>query len=153
MAAPLVWVATELGRTYVLTGFPWVLLGYSQTTVLPVAQFASVFGVYGVSMLVAAMSAALAVVAAGRAERGATACRSTSHAGTRFGGPNVRPARHRLRDPDCRVGVGLRAGWPRASGRASGEPIRVGLIQGNVDQAEKMGAARAPVRSSRTTSR
>jgi len=36
-AAPVVWVATELGRTHVFTGFPWVLLGYSQTTVLPVA--------------------------------------------------------------------------------------------------------------------
>src|SRR5260370_1080737 len=27
VAAPVVWVATELGRTYLLTGFPWVLLG------------------------------------------------------------------------------------------------------------------------------
>src|SRR4029078_6923193 len=26
LAAPVVWVATELGRTYLLTGFPWVLL-------------------------------------------------------------------------------------------------------------------------------
>ena len=34
MAAPLVWVATELGRTHLFTGFPWVLLGYSQTQVL-----------------------------------------------------------------------------------------------------------------------
>jgi apolipoprotein N-acyltransferase len=40
--APLVWVATELGRTYFFTGFPWVLLGYSQTSVLPDAQLASV---------------------------------------------------------------------------------------------------------------
>ena len=57
MAAPLVWAATELGRTYIFTGFPWVLLGYSQTTVLPIAQFASLFGVYGVSMLVVTVSA------------------------------------------------------------------------------------------------
>src|SRR6185436_20601655 len=63
MAAPLVWAATELGRTYILSGFPWVLVGYSQTTVLPVAQFASLFGVYGVSMLVVAVNAALAVAA------------------------------------------------------------------------------------------
>ncbi len=54
LAAPLVWVATELGRTYLFTGFPWVLLGYSQVTVLPIAQVASLFGVYGVSALVAA---------------------------------------------------------------------------------------------------
>src|SRR5207249_2479590 len=63
IAAPVVWIATELGRTHLFGGFPWVLLGYSQTTVLPVAQLASLFGVYGVSMLVAAMSAALAVAA------------------------------------------------------------------------------------------
>ena len=61
MAAPIVWVATELGRTHVFTGFPWVLLGYSQTSVLPIAQLASVFGVYGVSMLVASVSAAVAM--------------------------------------------------------------------------------------------
>ena len=62
VAAPLVWVATELGRTYILTGFPWVLLGYSQVEVLPIAQLASLFGVYGVSALVAAVSAAAANV-------------------------------------------------------------------------------------------
>ncbi len=62
MAAPMVWVATELGRTHIFTGFPWVLLGYSQTSVLPIAQFASLFGVYGVSMLVASVSAAAGAV-------------------------------------------------------------------------------------------
>src|SRR5205814_1311584 len=60
--APLVWVATELGRTYLFTGFPWVLLGYSQVAVLPVAQLASVFGVYGVSALVCAVSAAAVAI-------------------------------------------------------------------------------------------
>src|SRR5262249_55075860 len=62
MAAPFAWVATELGRTHLLTGFPWVLLGYSQATVLPIAQLASLFGVYGVSMLVAAVSSAIALL-------------------------------------------------------------------------------------------
>ena len=38
-----------MGRTYVLDGFPWELLGYSQATVLPIAQIASVVGVYGLS--------------------------------------------------------------------------------------------------------
>ena len=51
--APAVWVTTELGRGHLFTGFPWVLLGYSQASVLPVAQLASVFGVYGMSFLVA----------------------------------------------------------------------------------------------------
>ena len=63
MWAPAIWVTTELGRTHLLTGFPWVLLGYSQTEVLPVAQLASLLGVFGVSALVAGVSAAAAVVA------------------------------------------------------------------------------------------
>ena len=46
MLAPAIWVTTELGRTYFWSGFPWLLLGYSQTTVLPVAQIASVVGVF-----------------------------------------------------------------------------------------------------------
>jgi apolipoprotein N-acyltransferase len=49
LLAPAVWVATEMGRTYILDGFPWELLGYSQASVLPIAQLASVVGVYGLS--------------------------------------------------------------------------------------------------------
>ena len=63
MAAPLVWVTTELGRTHLFSGFPWVLLGYSQVTVLPIAQLASLFGVYGVSAFVVTVNAAAAHVA------------------------------------------------------------------------------------------
>jgi apolipoprotein N-acyltransferase len=57
---PALWVATEMGRTYVLDGFPWELLGYSQATVLPIAQIASLVGVYGLSALVALVSAVAA---------------------------------------------------------------------------------------------
>ena len=60
LAAPIAWVTSELGRTYVFSGFPWVLLGYSQVTVLPIAQLASIVGVYGLSALVVLVSAALA---------------------------------------------------------------------------------------------
>ena len=58
-AAPL-WVTTELGRVYLFTGFPWELLGYSQTSVLPVAQLASVVGVLGLSLLVMLVNASVA---------------------------------------------------------------------------------------------
>lgn len=68
-AAPFVWTATELGRMYVFTGFPWVLLGYSQASVLPIAQAASVAGVFGLSALVASASAALAGIIVARAYR------------------------------------------------------------------------------------
>ena len=58
--APMAWIATEYLRGYFLTGFPWVPLGNSQVTVLPVAQLASVLGVYGLSALVAYINTTLA---------------------------------------------------------------------------------------------
>jgi apolipoprotein N-acyltransferase len=124
MASPLVWVAAELGRTHVLTGFPWVLLGYSQTAVLPIAQLASITGVYGVSMLVAAVSAALAVFAV----------RST------------RSRAYPLVAVFAIVIVVAAWGGRRAARNEwtrTGDPIRVGLIQGNVDQGQKWDPARA----------
>ena len=136
MAAPIVWVATELGRTRIFGGFPWVLLGYSQTTVLPIAQFASVFGVYGVSMLVASLSAALAASAVlnTKAAKPAT---QTSFTG-RYA-PVVMVLAMLMAVAVWGARRAAVAEWTH-----SGEPIRVGLIQGNVDQDEKIQSARAP---------
>jgi apolipoprotein N-acyltransferase len=56
VASPFLWVAMEVARTYLITGFPWNLLGYAvQATGL--RQIASVTGVYGLSFLAAATSA------------------------------------------------------------------------------------------------
>ncbi|HEV3141018.1 MAG TPA: apolipoprotein N-acyltransferase [Vicinamibacterales bacterium] len=123
VAAPIVWVATELGRTYVLTGFPWVLLGYSQASVVPIAQLASVFGVYGVSLLVATVSAALATIGAD-------------------------PKAGRTFLPLSVAAIIAATVWgsqrvSRAELTLTGDPIRVGLIQGNVDQAIKWDPSRA----------
>jgi apolipoprotein N-acyltransferase len=119
MAAPLVWVATELGRTHVMGGFPWVLLGYSQAATLPVAQFASIFGVYGVSALVASVSAAAAISVATRSARDRVAAIGSVAVVllvvTVWGSVRV----------------------SRAELTRTGEPLQVGLIQGNIDQADK----------------
>lgn len=56
------WVSLELLRTYLLTGFPWVLLGYSQWRALPVIQISEFTGVYGVSFLIVMINIALAYV-------------------------------------------------------------------------------------------
>ena len=136
IAAPVVWVATELGRTYLLTGFPWVLLGYSQAAVLPVAQLASVFGVYGVSMLVAAVSATLAWTAVAT---GAVRAASTHRA-----------ALNRLGPPVTAVVIVLVVAWwgaariARSEWTREGDRVRVGLIQGNVAQGQKWDPGRGP---------
>lgn len=113
--APAVWVSAEWTRSWFASGFGWGTLGSSQATVIPVVQLASVVGVYGLSAFVALVSTAAAVVA--------------------LGGRRVAP-----------IGVALLfvvvsvAGMMRASRGAllsEGQPLRVGLVQGNIDQAEK----------------
>jgi apolipoprotein N-acyltransferase len=125
LAAPLVWVATELGRTY-LTDFPWVLLGYSQIGTLPIAQLASLVGVYGLSALLVLVSATLVIAT----ERSFAPARRVAPLAAVF------------------VAVIAIAAWGSRRMAASawtreGEPIRVGLIQGNVDQGIKWDPARA----------
>lgn len=122
LLAPAVWMATELGRQYVWDGFPWALLGYSQVTVLPIVQIASVLGVYGLSGLLALTSAALAfaILSAG-------------------------PARW---VPLVATGVLVAAiavwGAARLSRNelvTAGAPVRVAVLQGNIAQEDKWNPA------------
>jgi len=53
LALPAAWVLMEWVRGWILTGFPWLAFGYSQAPDSPLAGFAPVFGVYGVSLAVA----------------------------------------------------------------------------------------------------
>lgn len=118
LLAPFVWTATELGRTWLFGGFPWALVGYSQTSVLPVAQVASLTGVYGLSALIVFVSAAAALGVTGR-------------------------GRERWIAPAVALGlVAVCAAWGSArmaDGRlvSSGTPVMVGLVQGNVPQDRK----------------
>ncbi|HEV8532259.1 MAG TPA: apolipoprotein N-acyltransferase [Methylomirabilota bacterium] len=59
-AAPGLWVAGEWIRGWLMGGFPWGLLGYSQHRALAVIQIAEIGGVYAVSLLIVAVNAALA---------------------------------------------------------------------------------------------
>ena len=116
--ADAAWVATEYFRGIVFGGFPWVLLGDSQVTVLPVAQIASVFGVYGVSFLVAFINAAIAYAVLTTGRRRAVAIASAAV---------------------ILIAIGAWGAARIADGSLTrtGTPIRVALIQANVAQEDK----------------
>ncbi len=57
--APVLWVALEYLRSFLLTGFPWANLGYSQYLNLPFIQMADITGPYGPSFIVLLVNATL----------------------------------------------------------------------------------------------
>ncbi len=57
--APFLWVTLELARGHLLTGFPWVSLGYSQYRFLPFIQIADITSIYGVSFALMLANVAL----------------------------------------------------------------------------------------------
>jgi apolipoprotein N-acyltransferase len=124
LSAPAVWVTTELARTYFWSGFPWVLLGYSQGTVLPVAQVASVVGVYGLSAVVVLVSAALSYFVMFRSSSALALVAGT--AAIMLG--IVLWGHHRLAND----------GLTR-----QGDAVRVALVQGNIAQDQKWDPAQA----------
>jgi apolipoprotein N-acyltransferase len=107
---PAAWMLFEWVRGWLLTGFPWLHLGYSQIDA-PLAGYAPLIGVYGVS-LIGALSAALllfAFTAAGRGRYVALAlCAALWISGAALGFVD----------------------WTRSAGA----PMRVSLVQGNVSQ-------------------
>jgi apolipoprotein N-acyltransferase len=66
--APFLWVALELARTRI-SGFPWDLLGTVQVDNVPLARIANVTGVYGISLEIMLVNAALAAAFIVRRDR------------------------------------------------------------------------------------
>ena len=80
--SPFLWVAMELARTYLISGFPWDLLGYAVQS-SGIRQMAAMTGVYGLSFLAVATSALLAwVLGFGREVRAAVA--GSAESGSRW---------------------------------------------------------------------
>ncbi len=112
---PPAWAVLEWVRSFLFTGFPWLALGFSQVD-SPLAGYAPVAGVYGVSLAVMAVAMFLVY---GLVARAGLAARALA-----FGGIGVLLV----------VGAVLTGhGWTRFSGPA----FRVSLIQGNVPQTLK----------------
>ncbi|MCS7281107.1 MAG: apolipoprotein N-acyltransferase [Desulfobacterota bacterium] len=58
-SAPFFWTLLEYLRTYMLTGFPWSLLAYSQYNFLPFIQICSFAGPYYVSYVIVSINCLL----------------------------------------------------------------------------------------------
>lgn len=61
LAAPSLWVLFEWLRGWLMTGFPWLHLGYTQTG-SPLMHMAPLLGVYGMSFFVALIAGLLALL-------------------------------------------------------------------------------------------
>lgn len=62
VVSPLIWVLLEFLRTYLFSGFPWGLLGYSQYQHLSLIQISDITGVYGVSFLIVLVNVSLYLI-------------------------------------------------------------------------------------------
>jgi apolipoprotein N-acyltransferase len=110
------WALAEGLRGWLFTGFPWLAVGYAQAPPSPLAGFAPVFGVYGVSLLSALLGALLFEVLKGR-----------------FAGQALSAQRW----PLLAVGLPLLVGGLLNEVRWTeprGDPISVALLQGNIPQ-------------------
>jgi len=118
------WVLCEVFRAWFLTGFPWLFLGYAHVT-SPFSGVAPVFGVYGLSLLVALSGTWLAQL---------LLVVKTTQPGHRLAAFTKAPALWALAIIQLLAAVSTPIEWTHAAAR---EPVRVGLVQGNIPQEVK----------------
>lgn len=66
LVAACIWTALEWVRSWMITGFPWGSIGYSQWNNLPGIQVASLFSVHGISFVIVLFNAGIATVLCNR---------------------------------------------------------------------------------------
>lgn len=130
LIAPVTWVALEYARSFLLTGFPWGLVGYSQFNRLHIIQISDMLGVYGVSYLMVFFNTAVYVVLLGIAGK----AWGDQAAGRREGWLAAVPAL-------LLIGLAWGYGDKRIdavdAAMADAPSPRVAVVQGNIDQAQK----------------
>ena len=109
---PATWTLAEWLRIWLLTGFPWVISGYAHTT-SPLAGYAPLFGVLGLSWFNALIAGLCALVVSGKL--------------------SVRKKAYPLLTVLCLAGTGWvlqKIEWTQPVGKT----LHVSLLQGNVEQ-------------------
>jgi apolipoprotein N-acyltransferase len=119
LKAAALWVGLECVRSFLLTGFPWCLLGYSQFQRIEVIQIADLAGVYGVSFLIVLANALIYALLLDRSFSKAGSLKWESALGLLI------------------IAASLAYGFDRLSHRKGGDSIEVAIIQGNIEQSIK----------------
>lgn len=122
LSLPVIWVALEFLRGWLLTGFPWALIGYSQQNFSLAIQSADVTGVYGVGLMLVAVNALIAQL-----------IQQPRHPFSRWaaGGVALLLVGH--------FGYGIWRSEQLSDDRP--EQLQVALIQGNIEQSQKWNPA------------
>ena len=121
LLAPLFWVSLEYLRSFFLTGFPWANLGHSQYLNLPFVQMADVTGVYGLSFVIVLVN-------------------GTLYQGVHQWSRKSFPLKEAVISALLLI-IFLVYGYVKMNAvdrqMAANPSLRVGLVQGNIDQAVK----------------
>ena len=145
LLAPALWMLAEWTRGWIFTGFPWLALGYSQVPASPLAGYAPLLGIHGVT-LAAAASAGLIVVlarAGSRDEGGGRRAKGEERKETK--GPSSLIPHPSSLAPAAVLLALWAGGWGLkqvAWTQPVGAPLNVSLLQGNVPQDMKWRADR-----------
>ncbi len=121
-SAPFLWVGLEYVRAFLLSGFPWENLGYSQYRWLHLIQISDILGVYGLSALIVAVNAVLFDLFDAISLKRAFSCKAILVVGFAVATFFV-------------YGTWRIANVDKAARAAS--KLTVALVQGNIDQSKK----------------
>ena len=125
LLAPVIWVSLEYARSYAFTGFPWSSIGYSQYPFLYGIQSADLTGIYGISFLVVSCNGVISDIFISR---------------KRIAEIPLFPVRL------THIGIAaflflfllnLSYGYWRLHQYRPGNTVKVGIVQGNIDQSKK----------------
>jgi apolipoprotein N-acyltransferase len=130
---PALWVFSEWLRSWVLSGFPWLSIGYSQVPASPLAGFAPVLGTFGVSLVTAIIAGAIATTV------DIWFRRSTTAAGKAF----FFPLGTAIGVAGALLIAGVLLKHHQWTEPLPGEPTTVTLLQGNIPQELKWRPERA----------
>jgi len=106
LSAPFLWVALEMLRGRLFSGFPWALLGYSQYRFLQIIQISDAMGVYGVSFLLVLSNVAIWSIVTRRPAAVALAAVFLVGLGGTWGYGQMRLSQTMI-DPERTISVGI----------------------------------------------